>query len=63
MMGTRRDGDEVARLLIKGFISDLPEETQRDIEKCRLEMLDVIGRYDDGVGYIALGLIGSTLKD
>lgn len=61
-MGIRKDDEEIVRLLIKGAISELPEETQNDIKKCRLEMLEVIGRYQAGIGHMALGIMVAELS-
>jgi hypothetical protein len=45
-------------LMVKGFITTLPEENQLDIKNCKIAVEEVLSRYNEDVANLAIALIG-----
>lgn len=48
--------DEMTILMLKGLITSLPEEQQKNVQTCRESLQELLSHYPDGEAVIALGL-------
>jgi len=50
-------------LMTKGLISTLPKENRDQVTECYDKIKTLIDEYPDGIGILAITLIGSEMQD
>ena len=55
--------DEMTILMLKGLITSLPEEQQKNVQTCRESLQELLNRYPDGEAVIALGLTAAEIPE
>lgn len=51
--------DELAKIMINGFIAELPEEDQVKVKECKAKLVAIIEEYGEVHGGLALALLGA----
>lgn len=51
--------EELTKLMISGFIAELPEEDQAKVRECKTKLLAIVREYGEVHGSLAIALLGA----